>query len=33
LPFARRAKMLMMLEGTISLLTRIIIAARAVNVL
>jgi hypothetical protein len=33
LPLTRRAKMLMMLESTISLLTLVIVAARAVNVL
>jgi hypothetical protein len=33
LPLTRRAKMLMMLESTISLLTIVLVAARAVNVL
>ncbi len=33
LPLTRRAKMLMMLESAISLLTLVIVAARAVNVL
>jgi hypothetical protein len=33
LPLTRRAKMLMMLESTISLLTLVLVAARAVNVL
>ena len=33
LPLTRRAKMLMMLESSISLLTLVIVAARAVNVL
>ncbi len=33
LPLTRRAKMLMMLESTISLLTLVVVAARAVNVL
>ena len=33
MPLTRRAKMLMMLESTISLLTLVIVAARAVNVL
>jgi hypothetical protein len=33
LPLTRRAKMLMMLESTISLLTLVIVAARAVNVI
>jgi hypothetical protein len=33
LPLTQRAKMLMMLESTISLLTLVIVAARAVNVL
>ena len=33
LPLTWRAKMLMMLESTISLLTLVIVAARAVNVL
>ena len=33
LPLTSRAKMLMMLESTISLLTLVIVAARAVNVL
>ena len=32
-PLTRRAKMLMMLESTISLLTLVVVAARAVNVL
>ena len=33
MPLTRRAKMLMMLESSISLLTLVIVAARAVNVL
>jgi hypothetical protein len=33
LPLTRRAKMLMMLESTVSLLTIVLVAARAVNVL
>ena len=33
LPLTRRAKMLMMLESTISLVTLVVVAARAVNVL
>jgi hypothetical protein len=33
LPLTRRAKMLMMIESTISLLTIVLVAARAVNVL
>ena len=32
-PLTRRAKMLMMLESKISLLTLVVVAARAVNVL
>ncbi|UGY09825.1 hypothetical protein [Phyllobacterium pellucidum] len=33
LPLTRRAKSLMMVESTISLLTLVIVAARAINVL
>ena len=33
LPFTRRAKMLMMIESTISLLTMVIILSRAINII